>query len=106
MRPPPAVTCGASLPGHACTAIARLARPNHPQGPCFEFTPRRPGAAPYLASLFCYNYAALPSLGLSASALSGVWAPGAAASSRAAPALQTCAGARQAAGAGASLTLR
>ena len=106
MQPPPAVACGASLPGRARTAIARLARPAHPQGPCFEFTPKRPGAAPYLASLFCYNYAALPSLGLSASALSGGWALGAAAGSRAAPAPQSCVGARQAAGAGVSLTLR
>lgn len=31
-----------------------------------------PGSAPYLSGLFAYNYSALVSLGLSASALSGV----------------------------------
>jgi hypothetical protein len=31
-----------------------------------------PGAAPWLRGLFAYNYSALPSLGLSGSALSGM----------------------------------
>ena len=32
---------------------------------------KRPGTAPYLRSIYAYNYSALVSLGLSASALSG-----------------------------------
>ncbi|KAG2447900.1 hypothetical protein HYH02_007354 [Chlamydomonas schloesseri] len=46
----------------------------HPYlGPCFEYQPKRAGErAPHLAGLFAYNYSALVSLGLSASALSGM----------------------------------
>ena len=46
---------------------------DHPYlGPDFSFTPRRPEAASRLHGLFAFNYAALASLGLSASALSGM----------------------------------
>uniref|UniRef100_A0A7S0WQE9 indole-3-pyruvate monooxygenase n=1 Tax=Chlamydomonas leiostraca TaxID=1034604 RepID=A0A7S0WQE9_9CHLO len=46
---------------------------DHPYlGPAFEFTEKVAGAAPFLRGLYAYNYSALPSLGLSASALSGV----------------------------------
>ena len=41
------------------------------QGPSFEFLEKHPGAAPYVTGIFAYNYSALASLGLSASALSG-----------------------------------
>lgn len=51
-----------------CTAPSPL---QLPQGPCFEFQEKATGAAPYLAGLFAFNYSALASLGLSASALSG-----------------------------------
>ncbi|KAG2430092.1 hypothetical protein HXX76_010191 [Chlamydomonas incerta] len=46
----------------------------HPYlGPCFEYQPRKAGErAPHLAGIFAYNYSALVSLGLSASALSGM----------------------------------
>ncbi|KAG2497447.1 hypothetical protein HYH03_004603 [Edaphochlamys debaryana] len=45
----------------------------HPYlGPGFEFTPKEPGTADYLRGIFAYNYSALVSLGLSASALSGM----------------------------------
>lgn len=45
----------------------------HPYlGPAFEFLPREPAAAAALHGLFAFNYAALISLGLSASALSGL----------------------------------
>lgn len=44
----------------------------HTQGPSFEFTERAPGAAPFLAGIHAFNYSALASLGLSASALSGL----------------------------------
>lgn len=33
---------------------------------------QEPGSAPWLKGIFAYNYSALPSLGLSASALSGM----------------------------------
>jgi hypothetical protein len=33
---------------------------------------QEPGTAPWLSGLFAYNYSALPSLGLSGSALSGM----------------------------------
>ncbi|GAB4819834.1 hypothetical protein N2152v2_006880 [Parachlorella kessleri] len=46
---------------------------DHPYlGPSFEFTERQPGEAPFLSGIYAYNYSALVSLGLSASALSGV----------------------------------
>jgi cation diffusion facilitator CzcD-associated flavoprotein CzcO len=45
----------------------------HPYlGPGFELTPRTPDDAPALHGLFAFNYSALISLGLSASALSGL----------------------------------
>jgi cation diffusion facilitator CzcD-associated flavoprotein CzcO len=45
----------------------------HPYlGPNFEFTGRTPGAEQRLHGLYAFNYAALASLGLSASALSGL----------------------------------
>lgn len=45
----------------------------HPYlGPGFEFTPRTPADAARLHGLFAFNYSALISLGLSASALSGM----------------------------------
>jgi cation diffusion facilitator CzcD-associated flavoprotein CzcO len=45
----------------------------HPYlGRDFSFTPKTPAAATRLHGLFNFNYAALPSLGLSASALSGM----------------------------------
>eukprot|EP00775_Hariotina_reticulata_P008627 gene8627-8808_t len=45
----------------------------HPYlGPAFEFQEKISGVAPWLGSLFAYNYSALPSLGLSGSALSGM----------------------------------
>ena len=45
----------------------------HPYlGPCFEFTPTSPEAADRLHGLFVFNYSSLASLGLSASALSGM----------------------------------
>ncbi|MET3470873.1 cation diffusion facilitator CzcD-associated flavoprotein CzcO [Novosphingobium sp. 1529] len=45
----------------------------HPYlGPAFEFTPRHAADAPLLHGLFAFNYSALISLGLSASALSGM----------------------------------
>ena len=45
----------------------------HPYlGPHFELTPKSPEAAPRLYGLFALNYSALASLGLSASALSGM----------------------------------
>ena len=45
----------------------------HPYlGPAFEFTPREAADAPRLHGLFAFNYSALISLGLSASALSGM----------------------------------
>jgi len=45
----------------------------HPYlGPAFEFTPRAPADAALLHGLFAFNYSALISLGLSASALSGM----------------------------------
>lgn len=45
----------------------------HPYlGPAFEFTPRTGDAAPLLHGLFAFNYSALISQGLSASALSGM----------------------------------
>jgi FAD-dependent urate hydroxylase len=45
----------------------------HPYlGPHFELTPKKPDAAPRLYGLFALNYSALASLGLSASALSGM----------------------------------
>lgn len=45
---------------------------DHPYlGPNFQFMPKAAGTAPYLCGLYNFNYAALPSLGLSASALSG-----------------------------------
>ncbi|GLC38216.1 hypothetical protein PLESTB_001086900 [Pleodorina starrii] len=45
----------------------------HPYlGPSFEYQPKVPGTAPYLSGIFAYNYSALVSLGLSASALSGM----------------------------------
>jgi cation diffusion facilitator CzcD-associated flavoprotein CzcO len=45
----------------------------HPYlGPDFSFTAKTPAAAARLHGLFNFNYAALPSLGLSASALSGM----------------------------------
>jgi FAD-dependent urate hydroxylase len=45
----------------------------HPYlGPAFELTPRKPAAADRLYGLFALNYSALASLGLSASALSGM----------------------------------
>lgn len=44
----------------------------HPYlGPSFEFQERQPGGAPFLSSIYAFNYSALASLGLSASALSG-----------------------------------
>ena len=43
------------------------------QGPNFEFLEKDPGSAPFLKGVFAYNYSALASLGLSASALSGLW---------------------------------
>lgn len=42
------------------------------KGPSFEFNEKVPGSAPYLKGLYAYNYSALVSLGLSASALSGL----------------------------------
>lgn len=44
------------------------------QGPNFEFLEKEPGSAPYLAGLYAFNYSALASQGLSASALSGAQA--------------------------------
>jgi FAD-dependent urate hydroxylase len=45
----------------------------HPYlGPCFEFTPRAAESATRIYGLFALNYSALASLGLSASALSGM----------------------------------
>jgi cation diffusion facilitator CzcD-associated flavoprotein CzcO len=45
----------------------------HPYlGPAFEFTARDPADAPLLHGLFAFNYSGLISLGLSASALSGL----------------------------------
>lgn len=45
----------------------------HPYlGPAFELTPRTPDAAARLHGLFAFNYSALASIGLSASALSGL----------------------------------
>ncbi|GIL81436.1 hypothetical protein Vretimale_988 [Volvox reticuliferus] len=45
----------------------------HPYlGPSFEYQAKVPGTAPYLSGIFAYNYSALVSLGLSASALSGM----------------------------------
>lgn len=45
----------------------------HPYlGPGFEFLPRTPEAADRVAGLYAFNYSALASLGLSASALSGL----------------------------------
>lgn len=49
----------------------RLPGPPCWQGPSFEFQERAPGAAPYLRGIFAFNYSALASMGLSASALSG-----------------------------------
>lgn len=46
---------------------------DHPYlGPAFEFTPRSEESAQRLHGLFAFNYSALASLGLSASALSGL----------------------------------
>ncbi len=46
---------------------------DHPYlGPGFEFQPRTPDAADTLHGLFAFNYSALASLGLSASAISGL----------------------------------
>jgi hypothetical protein len=45
----------------------------HPYlGPAFQFTAREVADAPLLHGLFAFNYSALISLGLSASALSGL----------------------------------
>lgn len=46
----------------------------HPYlGPCFEYQPKKADEhAPHLSGIFAYNYSALASLGLSASALSGM----------------------------------
>ncbi|EFN57595.1 hypothetical protein CHLNCDRAFT_21314 [Chlorella variabilis] len=45
---------------------------DHPYlGPSFEFREKQPGAAPYLSGIYAFNYSALVSMGLSASALSG-----------------------------------
>ena len=45
----------------------------HPYlGPAFELLPRDPADAPLLHGLFAFNYSALASIGLSASALSGL----------------------------------
>jgi len=45
----------------------------HPYlGEFFEFLEKVPGSAPYLKGIFAFNYSALASLGLSASALSGM----------------------------------
>lgn len=45
----------------------------HPYlGPAFQFLPRDPQDAPMLHGLFAFNYSALASIGLSASALSGL----------------------------------
>jgi cation diffusion facilitator CzcD-associated flavoprotein CzcO len=58
---------------HADPAIANPVIDAHPYlGPHFELLPRAPEDAPALAGLFAFNYSGLISLGLSASALSGL----------------------------------
>jgi cation diffusion facilitator CzcD-associated flavoprotein CzcO len=53
--------------------IASAVLDAHPYlGPAFQFTARTPADAPRLHGLFAFNYSALISLGLSASALSGL----------------------------------
>lgn len=45
----------------------------HPYlGPNYEFQERTSGSAPYLSSIFCYNFGTLPSLGLSGGSISGL----------------------------------
>ncbi|KAL4434219.1 hypothetical protein ABPG75_000660 [Micractinium tetrahymenae] len=72
----------AGMAGHIATWGDRFEAPSgqarnplidvHPYlGPSFEFLEKAPGSTPYLSGLFAYNYSALASLGLSASALSG-----------------------------------
>ncbi|MBV9968398.1 MAG: hypothetical protein JO228_00315, partial [Xanthobacteraceae bacterium] len=45
----------------------------HPYlGPAFEFTEREPGSAPYLARLHNYTFGAMPSVGLTGGAITGI----------------------------------
>ena len=66
-----------STPPYSCPAVAHpappLAAPASLQGPSFEFREKQPGAAPYLSGIYAFNYSALVSMGLSASALSGAY---------------------------------
>ena len=46
---------------------------SHPYlGPAFEFTEREPGSAPFLRNIHNFTFGALPSLGLSAAAVTGM----------------------------------
>jgi len=66
---PAVVGIGVDLAEHSGDALIDA----HPYlGPAFEFTPRAPADAALLHGLFAFNYSALISLGLSASALSGM----------------------------------
>jgi FAD-dependent urate hydroxylase len=45
----------------------------HPYlGPAFEFTEREPGGAPYLSRLHSYTFGAMPSVGLTGGAITGI----------------------------------
>lgn len=55
-------------PGEESELLAR-----HPYlGSAFEFTERQPGAAPYLARLHNFTFGAMPSLGLTGAAITGL----------------------------------
>jgi FAD-dependent urate hydroxylase len=55
-------------PGEESDLLAR-----HPYlGPAFEFTERKPGSAPYLRRLHNYTFGAMPSVGLTGGAITGI----------------------------------
>jgi cation diffusion facilitator CzcD-associated flavoprotein CzcO len=55
-------------PGEESDLLAR-----HPYlGPAFEFTEREPGSAPYLNRLHNYTFGAMPSVGLTGGAITGI----------------------------------
>ena len=55
-------------PGEESDLLSR-----HPYlGPAFEFTERKPGSAPYLGRLHNYTFGAMPSVGLTGGAITGI----------------------------------
>jgi cation diffusion facilitator CzcD-associated flavoprotein CzcO len=55
-------------PGEESNLLSR-----HPYlGPAFEFTEREPGSAPYLSRLHSYTFGAMPSVGLTGGAITGI----------------------------------